>query len=339
MKAKIVLSYAIFVFLIYIDSNLTGYAQIKSNCHKWVVEFDASSIEAIILKPEEILADMDKFWDTNEAYKQVKWWHELRHQPINNETYRSRIMYYCDIVPELRTDNPSLLLTKRLMQAEEDFKFKAIPHVCSFLPDRDMKLISHIYFTAAISTSAFAISSEEDYLVISITDPYWEGSFTTIQNAMVHEMFHTGYNQNLDLWRDAEFPSEISRSLLTKLHTEGMATYTAYRATSIFPAPAEKDFPLIEDLTEVKNRLIKLNKLFRKSEMLRPEQLQQESWEIGVEQRAFYVMGAFMAKTIDENAGREVLIESLEKGSLFFLQTYNELVEKSMKLYDFQKLK
>ena len=198
-----------------------------------------------------------------------------------------------------------------------------------------MKLISNVYFTAGVATTGFMISDEEDYIVISVSDPYWEGSFTAIQNALVHELFHTGYNQNLDLWREAEFPGEIARYLLTKVHTEGIATYAAYTAVTIFPAPADKDYPMIDDMSEVKKRFKSLNKLFKKAESLSQNQLQQESWEIGVEQRGFYVVGAFMAKTIDEIRGRETLVESLKKGSLFFVKTYNEIAEKDKKLFDF----
>lgn len=323
--------------LLLVCCSLLSYAQQNSNCSDWHIDFDASSAEAIILDPEAIVADFGKFWESDEAYKNVQWWHELRHQPADLERYKSRISNHCNRPVEIRNQHPALLLTRQLLIEGEEFKAKAIPHVCSFLPKRDMVLTSHIYFTAAVSQSGFAISDKEDYLVISVTDPYWEGSKTTIQNAMVHELFHTGYNQSLNHWRDADFPSETARNLLTKLHSEGLATYVAYQAASIFPAPAEKDFRLLNDISEVKSRLRKLNRLFRIAQSLSSDQLRGESWKVGVEQRGYYVVGAFMAKTIDEKGGRDLLIETLTKGSGFFIQSYNRLTDNRLRVFDFSK--
>jgi hypothetical protein len=39
------------------------------------ISFDFSSVEKIYFHPEEVLEDMDKFWETDVAYQHSKTWH------------------------------------------------------------------------------------------------------------------------------------------------------------------------------------------------------------------------------------------------------------------------
>lgn len=55
-------------------------------------------------------------------------------------------------------------------------------------------------------------------------------------------------------------------------------------------------------------------------------------WRKGVQERAFYVVGAYMSKKIEEEKGRGALIETIGKGARYFIDTYNDLDLKDFKI-------
>ena len=55
-------------------------------------------------------------------------------------------------------------------------------------------------------------------------------------------------------------------------------------------------------------------------------------WGKGVQERGFYVVGAYMSKKIEEEKGRGALIETIGKGARHFIQTYNDLSTNDFKI-------
>lgn len=54
----------------------------------------------------------------------------------------------------------------------------------------------------------------------------------------------------------------------------------------------------------------------------------------GKNQRALYLVGAYMALTIDENLGRGVLVETVRRGPRSFIATYNTMAKDGMEVYE-----
>jgi len=115
-------------------------------------------------------------------------------------------------------------------------------------------------------------------------------------------------------------------SLLRPLQNEGMATYVAFKAVAMYPAAAEKDYQLLANPADVIDLRNKLNGFFERATSLPADELQKRSWDIGVMQRAYYIIGADMARTIEGKAGRRALIDTITKGPRSFVTTYNALV-------------
>jgi tetratricopeptide (TPR) repeat protein len=80
-----------------------------------------------------------------------------------------------------------------------------------------------------------------------------------------------------------------------------------------------------------------VNDLFSKAEHMHADSLRKKSWDVGVMQRGYYVAGAHMSRTIDEQLGRDALIETITTGPLCFVDTYNGLVDETMKVFAFGK--
>lgn len=304
---------------------------------QWEVEFVASSVEAMVLSPEDILNDIHKFWEDDKTYRLVALWHKIRGVPIDFEYFKRYTERLAKMSFEERRNLGYYLLTKRLMQEQDNFSEKAISHICSFLPENDIELHTKVYFTSALTVSGFAITIHHSHAVICTSDPYWEGSYSTVLNAMVHELFHTGYSANYFLFRrEIEYENSELYNLVTRLQNEGMASYVAYKAIPMFPAPAEKDFRLLENMSDVRRLFKKLNKLFKKTETMPVEKIREESWKIGVQERAFYIVGAFMAQTIDDELGRAVLVETIIQGPRSFVNTYNTIADNHLKVFEFK---
>jgi len=57
-----------------------------------------------------------------------------------------------------------------------------------------------------------------------------------------------------------------------------------------------------------------------------------EAWNVGVEERAYYATGTYMAQKIEENCGTKYLAELVNKGSMQFVRDYNAVVLNDYKI-------
>lgn len=349
-----------------IDLNGSGITENsnRENCGQSHVIFDGSAVEAIVLNPEMVLADIDSFWTYNETFRLVNLWHHYQHQPLSKELWRDRIAGFASISGAQRRDHSIITLLNKLLSRREEFHQYSIPHICSFMPHKYIDFSTTVYFALGTDFAGFAA---DNLIVISISDPYWQGSCESILNAMTHEVFHIGYGFNAYARTEIPLKDNYLYNILGKLHNEGLATYVAYKAQSFFPAIAEMDFRMLEDSATVVSLIHDLNNLFQQAEISRrasdstmkdsehsskkagllkrllgigkpltEEDLRNRIWTVGVERRAFYIAGAFMAQVIDQRNGRDALVETVARGPRSFVSMYNSLVEHSMQVYEFQ---
>jgi hypothetical protein len=117
-----------------------------------------------------------------------------------------------------------------------------------------------------------------------------------------------------------------------------MATYIGYMALKEFPNcrtdMLKDDYKLFENLDDLNALLDRINELFMKVHELGEKELKDSLWQLGSMERAYYVIGCYMAKVIDEKSGRLSLIETITDGSQSFLNKYNSLVDDKLKVVD-----
>jgi hypothetical protein len=82
-----------------------------------------------------------------------------------------------------------------------------------------------------------------------------------------------------------------------------------------------------------------LNDLFLKANTLTDKELRKKTVEIGIRGKAYPVVGAHMAQTIEAKLGLDALKETITQGPLSFLKTYNSLVDDDKKIHDFEEEK
>ena len=309
-----------------------------SPCLHSTVTLDVSSLESILLKSDEILENPDAFWENDGAYTLAKKWHDINQIPLDTLNYYNTWIERLEGISHLseaqKQNHPSFQLMNAILERKKVFDERALPHICSFLPKNNVNLNTTIYLAGHTLAWAFMTHSN---IVINVLHSHYKGkSSDDFMNTIVHEVFHIGYGKNRSYRTEIELENFSIYDMLDSFHNEGMAVYTAYKAQEFFPAPDEKDYVLLEDANEVKRLLKELNDFFPKTESLSENVLRQRAWDLGVTQRAYYVVGAFMAKTIDEKAGRESLIETIKKGPMSFVSTYNQLVKQELRVYEFK---
>ena len=107
------------------------------------------------------------------------------------------------------------------------------------------------------------------------------------------------------------------------MQNEGLATYVAYRAK---PAGLVLDgYRLIESQEEVRKRFELCRRLMQNLQRASGQELsslKERLWREGNTPRVSYVVGAVMARRIEQVDGRLKLLKTIEGGPQAFLETY-----------------
>ncbi len=298
------------------------------------IEFEATSAREVLLRPEGILEDPDRFWETDPAYRLAAMWHTSSRVPIPREAWERDLRQRAGVPPAERGGAPGSLLLDELMRAVDRFNREAAPHICSFLPREGLDLHTTIHFTAGLHPYAFQIHR---HIVLDVTHAHFKMDADRIMNCLVHEVFHIGYGNHQRLRRELDLDNAAINTTLNSLQNEGMATYVAYRAQAIFPASKDPDYRKLERKREVKLARHALNDLFRRMKSENPDDLWSQAWRVGVDRRGYYTFGAYMAQIIDERLGREALVETVDQGPRAFMRTYNTVADEGMEILEFEE--
>jgi hypothetical protein len=301
-------------------------------CLQSKIKFDDSSIEKLVLHPEDVLADPNLFWESDSAYRLVKLWHQWVSLPIQMDKWKGWVQELKNRSADQREKNTQLIAVKSMIKKEKEFNDKAIPYICSFLPKDCPDISTTIYFTTAIMANGFQMGND---IVIY-------GENADKDNLLIHELFHKGQRACKSMIDENESKDSAMDQFYINLLIEGTATYVAYNALKEFPNVdplIRNDYRLLQDANALNRLLKKLNETLKNApSSVAAEAGQKEFmaslWQVGSTDRAFYVVGWYMAKTIDEKLGRDALAGTISKGPRSFLRTYNSLVDEKLRVLD-----
>lgn len=296
-------------------------------CHTSQIDFSVDALEKIISDPGWILNNEEKFWSDYRAQVLTRKWASHVNFEIPYDEWRDKVQAWKDLSDKDRQDHPLMKVSHRILASREEFMEKALPHNCGFLPDR-VNLSVAVQFTAFIPPFAFAM----DDLVINVASKHWNGNPEHVLNLLVHELFHVGYSHYRTFQNEKGLVEETLYRILDNIVNEGICTYVGYRALPIFPVENERDYLLLDDPAEVSRLFGETNAVLSRYRMLPEEELSKLSWEKGVQGRAYYVTGAQICKVIDEEAGRQALIDVYSTGPLSIIKLYNSLATQSLKI-------
>ncbi len=302
-------------------------AQNPTRCLDSSLYLETGTLEKIVRHPEAVIEAGGAFWENEPAMVHVKGWSEGTGVRIPYMRWWTRVGQMAELSEEERSHHPLLLMTDSIVAMKDDFLVQAVPHICSFLPEH-IDFSIPVYFTAFVPPRSFVSGG----IVINVSASYWKGNVENILNNLTHEIFHVGYSHMRRERTEIALENTQLYGMLDYLQNEGMATYVGYEALSLFPAPDEVDYRLLENPEDVTRLLGEVNDLFARVGTISDEELQRLSWQKGVTDRGYYIVGAHMAQAIDHQLGRAALIGTLSEGPLSFVATYNSLVGDEMRV-------
>jgi hypothetical protein len=293
-----------------------------SSCTDAELVFSTATLESLINEPERVLAAEKEFWDTEPAQHYTRLWAEAVNHQIDYEKWRTKVGSLRDLSTEERSNHSLVQMTEGIVKGQRPFLERALPYICSYLPE-GANLDVSVYFTAHIPARSFLWEG----IIINVSAPYWHGNPDNILNNLVHEIWHVGYAKSRDLRTEAVTVDTARYDMLDTLHNEGFATHVGYRSDDIFHAPDEKDYRLLENPDDVSRLLGEVNNLFAQAGVLSVDELDRLTWERGVIGRAFYIVGAFMAQTIEDALGKRALVDTVAAGPITFVRLYNSVAD------------
>lgn len=298
------------------------------------IRFDDTAIQKIFSDPSSILRDVESFWENYVPYQMATIWGESNSIPVNYERFISIIEEIEQASLTERKNSELYIVWQEIMDKSRKFLAEAVPHIYSYLPDISGEIETTVYLASFARPRAFAC---EGNVIMNLSHEFWNNYVNMILNSVVHEIFHIGnglchkyYQASLN----SDSAEERSKAIMNGLQSEGMATYIAYKALDIFPSKElDPDYAMIEDEEQVGVLIEKVNNLFNLSRSASFDEIRDYYWEEGVMGRALYVTGAYMAKCIEEERGRESLVETLIREPKEFVDKFNQLKKKKVKAH------
>lgn len=291
------------------------------------VNLTTDNLDLLVFHPEDVLANYENFWETHRVQFLTKEWAKMLNYEIPHEKLIGMIQEWADLSDEEREQHPLTLNTRDLINQKDALIEKALPHLQSFFP-LETDLSVDIHLTAFNPSRAFAKYD----IVINVQAPYWHGDAQNILNAIVHEIGHVGHSYLRTLWTDSPAEPELKHKILDNINSEGICTYIGYTAQSFAPAPDDQDYPQMNDPERVQQAFIEVNNILSKIGKIPDEDVQKLGWDIGIQGRAYYVVGPTMCKTIDEQLGRATLNKIMSTGPMTWVKRYNQLAPEPLQL-------
>ncbi|MGD8850607.1 MAG: tetratricopeptide repeat protein [Anaerolineales bacterium] len=325
----VLLAAVIFAIWISLPSELPVTTENEGVCAQYGIIFNRSSVTMMYQNPSEILEDPDLFWTEDLAYRLVAMAPWYRGQSIPPDGWLQNIEGLLALSDQEREDEIPFARSIEIMEHADTFCQNAVPVILSLLPD-DADISTTVHLTAFSDPPYFAFRSN---IVMNTDVRSYFGKTSKFYNLLGHEIFHIGYFDfqpyQTEVWSDF-YPR---KAILTTLQNDGLAVYTQHLLSSLYPAPAEIELLLLENKLAVKILINRVNNLLQEADVLSEEEILNKAFS-GINQRALYVVGAHMARTIDETLGRNVLVETVSRGPHSFITTYNTVAENGMKFYE-----
>jgi predicted alpha/beta superfamily hydrolase len=330
----ILLAFSIFLAVSFHDSQADSrYLFSLDNTNSRIkVIIDTSSIKHIYLKTKEIMQDTAAFWETDSALKAIKRFREKQNRPVPDPKWEKKISQIAKLSKKKRQNHPHFRMAQEVAEKAEFFRSTAIPHVSTFLPDADtMDFTLTVYLTAHTGAYRFMMNND---LYIDVAHERWNGNSQNILNNLVMVVYDIGFLECRGTRTEKPLDQKLY-TLLEYLQSRGIATYVGYKALDKFPVEGVEYYNLLESESECTRLRDELNDLFSKAKIMADKDLWKKAVEIGVRGYAYPVVGAYMAKTIEEKLGLDALKDTITQGPLSFLKTYNRLVDVDKKIHDF----
>jgi hypothetical protein len=312
-------------------------------CSRYNIRFDGTSIETIYHAPESILADPQAFRQNDPAYVLLGEHRARVNDPFPLEAWLNDIQALADRPAVEREQRPSYRLYQLILANQASFCQEVVTAVLPYLPDGAAANVT-IYLTA-LEGSALAFSKDRE-IAFSLSHPLFSGAqliheptgLSAFYNLGLHELFHN-YFGSVYPWPTVEehMANEVVIDMLMALQNEGIATHISHQLNATYSSPFEWFLYLIDQKPIVRLYINEINELFAVAQT-RPtgeayEAIYRDIASLCYQKKGFYIVGAYMAMTIEHELGREALVRTVSDGYEAFATAYNAVAEEEMKIH------
>jgi hypothetical protein len=312
-------------------------------CSRNNIHFNSDSIEYIYFHPEDILTDPEKFLEEDRAYQLLAQHRERINDPFKFDSWLSKIKNLASLSEDRRKEQVSFRLYELIITHQESFCEEVAANVLSYLPE-ETEIDVTIYLTA-LEGSAAAFAAQQE-IVFSLSHPLLVNTsvinqstgLSAFYNLGLHELFHIGFAANFEhLSKEEHRKNEIIVDVLTVLQNEGIATHISHRMNPEYPTPFEWFIYLVDNETIVRWFIGEINEILADGSPPPPlgeayNQIYQRIGKIGYRWNGLYIVGGYMAMTIEDQLGRGTLVRTIQDGFYSFAETYNTLAPEDMKI-------
>lgn len=283
---------------------------------------DGSAAQQIIVwgQGNSLVAPTD--WKSTRAHELARKWAELQDRPDPNTLVEQML---AKVIQAKRSDPDGIRfvrakkLLEQTLSREQELLTQAVPHIQNYLPSKT-PLRASVFFAVFLPVNAFTLGND---IVVTLTSD-WKDDPNQLLNLLVHELYHVGFSIHSPGTGAEQEPSESSlgEQILWEIQNEGLATYVAYLVRS--PGLQLDDYTLSDDPAEVQARFANVRALLENARLGTepPSTIREQMWRTGVEQRGFYIVGAHMARQIEQALGRSALVDTVSGGPQLFIEAY-----------------
>lgn len=311
-------------------------------CAQVGIRFNTNSIETIFKNPESILDNPEAFLNKDPAYQLLDESRAKGASPFRFEAWLKDIKKLDSLPQEKREQRKAYKLYQLITANQQSFCKEVGPHVLTYLPEGTD--LSVTIFLTALDDPVPAYTKDGE-IAFSLSHPLFRyaailhepTAVSTFFNLALQELYHVGYSETFKRPSFEELKeNEIVIDMLIGLQNEGIATHIEHQLSEQYPSPFEWFLYILNQKTVVRWYVNGMNKLFNEAKM-KPtgdayNAIYRRIGAIGYRRKGFYIVGAYMAMTIEDELGRAALTQTILDGYESFADLYNGLVEEQMKI-------
>lgn len=232
-----------------------------------------------------------------------------------------------------RDSTQPLLIMKRIRRSLDYINSnrltmtESLIEVSEYLPD-DLNLSCKLYGMIGYD---IGIVSEGDAF-LNLAHPHFDNEPRELIYLAMHEVHHVGhisYNPSRSL-SDIKTTIDLLWFVHYATHLEGMGVHTPLQRRIRDGCMFHEDYQVLQNPKETKTRIKQYFDLLEKMESEESRPLAESDFDVleimsGMNQRLWYITGAYMAKAIDTKLSRQALTDTIRKGHDYFFRLYSGL--------------
>ena len=312
-------------------------------CKKSSIQFDTTSIEQIYHDPESVLENPEQFLQEDAAYQMFAQHRERVNDPFSTRVWLKKIEKLAGQSEESRQQEIPYRLYEMILTSQQSFCQEIAKNVLTSLPEGTdlgvtVYLTAHEGSAAAFTNQGRIAFSLSHPLLANTAFVHESTGLSAFFNLAMHEFFHIGFaNRSVHPTEEQLMNNEIVVDVLHVLQNEGMATYLSYKLVPEYPTPFEWFTYLLDHKMIVRMYLNQINDILLDGSPAPPlgeeyNELYRRVGRVGYRWKGLYIVGGYMAMTIENELGHDALVQTVEDGFYSFAETYNALVDEDLQI-------